>query len=157
MPPKAKRPQQVLPDEAEALLSPQEAKNIRKLPSKDVEEDRFVAWSRISMTKFEKKVWKLLGGDDNPWRFQCQVPKFGYVLDFYSEQFMLCIEADGPAHQKQLAADNARDVALAKMGIQTLRIVPADFVEHTAQQLFDLIEAATHPEHLLNKDDEVKK
>ena len=61
MPPKAKRPQQVLPDEAEALLSPQEAKNIRKLPSKDVEEDRFVAWSRISMTKFEKKVIEKIG------------------------------------------------------------------------------------------------
>lgn len=101
---------------------------------------RFKLWSMANPTALEKKVWKVLGGDFNPWGFTPQVEHGEFQLDFYSKRWRFCIEADGPEHLKTVAADATRDAILAKAGIITLRLTPADLVRNSPQKIYDLIE-----------------
>lgn len=108
---------------------------------------RFSIWSLISQTGFEKRVWRFLGNSENPWEFKQQVPMFGYILDFYSFKYMLCIEADGPNHRNQQAEDLKRDKVLYEKGIKTLRLTPMDFARNSKQKLVDVIEEFIDPKH----------
>ncbi len=101
---------------------------------------RFVHWSRSRPTSFEKKVYNFLGGDGNTWGFVPQQELFGFLVDFYAPEYNLVIEADGPDHIWSWEADAERDASLEAKGIRTLRLTPGDFVAHTEQELFDVIE-----------------
>ncbi len=109
---------------------------------------RFAMISTVNLTKFEKKVWTFLGKNLNPWGFQIQVDKFGYLLDFYSDRYLLAIEADGPDHVGRVQDDMHRDQVLLERGIRTLRLQPVDFVRNSRNQLIDLIEEFIHPRHV---------
>jgi len=91
------------------------------------------------MSGFEKKVWKLMGGDSNTWNVFRQIPVGPYFLDFYSPDHMACIEADGPDHLKNPDHDRTRDKTLRKQGIRTLRITPADMKRVRPLELLDMI------------------
>jgi very-short-patch-repair endonuclease len=154
MAPRKKKERKPDPED-EAFYPPQED-GIPNLSKGEVEEgsetrqDRFAAWSAIVMTDLEKKVWKWLGGKNNPWGFEPQVPVGPYTLDFFSRRYMLAIEADGPEHQKTVCEDAARDAELEKLGILTLRLTNADFVKYSKQRLFDLVEEFIQTKHIVN-------
>ncbi len=97
-------------------------------------------WGFVAMGPFELMVWKFLGKEENPWGFIPQQQHGGYIVDFYSQQFMLALEADGPVHTRQKAEDAERDADLMKLGIRTLRLTPGDFRTHSRQKIFGLIE-----------------
>lgn len=94
---------------------------------------------RANMSRFEKRVWKLLGGEGNQWGLLRQVPHGGYFLDFFSPEQMACVEADGPDHLDTAAKDATRDVVLRKAGIRTLRVTPADFARCRPMELLSRI------------------
>jgi very-short-patch-repair endonuclease len=91
---------------------------------------------RLNMTRLEKKVWGFLGKHENPWGFLRQWPAEGYFLDFWSQHFNVCLEVDGPHHFLRLAEDLKRDKVLAKKGIRTIRLRPADFQRMSTGELF---------------------
>ncbi len=91
---------------------------------------------RENMSGFEKKVWKFIGKHENPWGFLRQWPVDGYFLDFWTQHFNLCLEADGPHHVLRRADDLKRDKVLAKKGIRTIRLTPADFQRHSLGEMF---------------------
>lgn len=101
-------------------------------------------WGTVAMGPFELMVWKFLGKEDNPWGFLPQQQHGGYIVDFYSQQFMLALEADGPVHIRQKVEDAKRDDELMKLGIRTLRLTPGDFRVHSRQKIFGLIEEYIH-------------
>ena len=101
---------------------------------------------REHMSKFEKSVWKLMGGEDNPWGLLRQVPMCGYYLDFYSPAEMACVEADGPDHVRAPERDAERDLALRKEGIRILRITPGDFRRKRNLDLLQMISDFLTPE-----------
>jgi very-short-patch-repair endonuclease len=105
-------------------------------------EDRYWVWLR-NLTGFEKKVWAFLGKELNPWRFLPQVPLHGFVLDFYSPEGHVCLEADGPDHAYRIQAlkDLKRDEVLLAHGIRTIRITLKEFHTTKPVQLYDKIEA----------------
>ena len=55
--------------------------------------------------------------------FEHSVAFHGYVLDFFNEYLSICIEIDGPQHDKPARAkkDRQRDAALRARGIRTWR------------------------------------
>lgn len=91
---------------------------------------------RQNMSGFEKKVWKFLGQLENPWGFLRQWPMDGYFLDFYSQHYCVALEADGPHHLFQKSSDLQRDKILAKKGVRTIRLTPADFQRHSTGDLY---------------------
>lgn len=139
--PKPRKTKQGSDPEAEAFAPPRKAK-----PSADAEPNlndprvRFARWSALNMTALEKKVWAWMGKADNPWGFIPQHPHKNWTLDFYSPRFGICIEADGPLHLQTAREDEARDRALEKDGILTLRLTRGHFVRYSPQRLFDLVE-----------------
>jgi very-short-patch-repair endonuclease len=60
------------------------------------------------------------------WKFFAQVPRRGYILDFYAPEVSLAIEVDGASHRDRETADQLRDDALAAAGIQVLRFTADD-------------------------------
>jgi very-short-patch-repair endonuclease len=61
-----------------------------------------------------------------PWKFLEQVPRFGYILDFYAPEISLAVEVDGASHVGRGKADRLRDDALAARGIRVLRVTAGD-------------------------------
>lgn len=94
---------------------------------------------RENMSGFEKKLWKLVGGEGNPWGLLRQIPMQGYFLDFYSPEGLACVEADGPDHINTADRDMQRDAVLRKAGIRTLRIRPSDFSRMRPLAILDMI------------------
>lgn len=79
---------------------------------------------RRSQTEAEKKLWSLLrnrqlaGG-----KFRRQFSVGNYILDFYSPEFKLGVEADGGQHyeDKGKERDEVRARELSKLGVEILR------------------------------------
>jgi very-short-patch-repair endonuclease len=79
---------------------------------------------RRDQTEAEKKLWSVLrnrelaGG-----KFRRQFSIGSYILDFYSPENKLCIEADGGQHYEDNGRerDEIRTKELAKLGIELLR------------------------------------
>jgi very-short-patch-repair endonuclease len=115
----------------------------------DDPQQRQATWAIAHMTRLEKMVWNFLGKADGPWGFAPQVVKGPYVLDFYSQKYLLAVEADGPSHLKSAEADRKRDDYLAKQGIVTLRLTRSDFVRSQPQQLYAMMEAIIHPSNAI--------
>ncbi len=79
---------------------------------------------RRNQTNAEKKLWDLLRNRQLlEVKFRRQFPVGHYILDFYSPQYRLGIEADGGQHYDEdgKQKDEIRTEELSKFGIKILR------------------------------------
>ncbi len=79
---------------------------------------------RLRETNEEKLIWKHLKKRQlEGVRFRRQHPLHGYVVDFYTQQFKLCVEIDGDYHldEIQLNNDANRDKVLRSHNLIILR------------------------------------
>ena len=104
-------------------------------------------WQRQNMTTLEKKVWKLLGGEENGWGFLRQMPVGVFIADFVSFAHNLVIEADGPDHIWTTVADIRRDAEIRKLGFATIRLTPAFLGLHHASEIYAMIDDAVRAQH----------
>jgi very-short-patch-repair endonuclease len=65
------------------------------------------------------------------------------VLDFYCPEKRLCVEVDGPIHDRQKERDAARDAVLASYNIQVLRIRNEDVFGNLEDALSRITAALT--------------
>ena len=74
-------------------------------------------------TKGEKILWVALRGRKlDGIKFRRQQP-IGYLLvDFCNSVYRLVVEVDGPVHESQKEADNARQEILEELGLAVLRV-----------------------------------
>jgi very-short-patch-repair endonuclease len=78
---------------------------------------------RREMTSQERILWQALRGNQlDGLHFRRQQVIAGFVVDFYCASRRLAIEIDGDSHLSRIEYDAERDLALAGMGIKTLRI-----------------------------------
>ncbi|WP_412028510.1 endonuclease domain-containing protein [Deinococcus yunweiensis] len=82
---------------------------------------------RREQTPAERKLWFLFLRS-HPTRFRRQVPRLGYILDFYAPSIQLCIELDGRSHDsaEAQAFDAERTRGLEAGGIRVLRFGNAE-------------------------------
>jgi very-short-patch-repair endonuclease len=92
---------------------------------------------KSSPTKSEELLWKQLKHSNFKWRRQ--VPKYGYILDFYCPEIELVVEVDGKVHEYTTIKDKRRDNYLAGRGITTLRIT-SDKVDENPKKVKEDIE-----------------
>ncbi len=88
---------------------------------------------RKNQTNAERKLWLLLRNRQlAKVKFRRQFPVDRYVLDFYSPEYKLGIEADGGQHysDKGKIKDELRTGKLAKHGIQILRFSDLDILNN---------------------------
>lgn len=79
---------------------------------------------RKNQTDAENKLWRILRSRQlNGIKFRRQFSVDRYILDFYSPEHKLCIEADGGQHyeDKGRQKDEIRAQKLSLLGIQILR------------------------------------
>jgi very-short-patch-repair endonuclease len=77
-----------------------------------------------NLTDAERKLWFLLRNRQMAGvKFRRQFPIEKYILDFYSPEYELCIEADGGQHYEDngLQRDNERSAILESLGVKVLR------------------------------------
>ena len=55
-------------------------------------------------------------------KFRRQQPVGYFVVDFYSSDYRLVVEVDGPIHEQQIEADRARQDILEVLGLTVFRI-----------------------------------
>src|SRR5687767_8446992 len=73
-------------------------------------------------TAAEERLWdSLRAGRLDGLKFRRQHAVGRFILDFYCPSRRLCVEVDGEIHQGQLERDEARDVALGRRGVRTVR------------------------------------
>ena len=78
---------------------------------------------RKAPTKGEKILWGALRGKKlDGIKFRRQQPIGYFVVDFYNSVHRLVVEVDGPVHESQKEADNARQEILEELGLGVLRI-----------------------------------
>lgn len=90
---------------------------------------------RKNQTDTEKKLWSILRNRQlagMKFRRQFSIGKF--ILDFYSPEYRLCIEADGGQHYKKegVLKDRLRTKELSKLGIQVIRFSDRDILNNIA-------------------------
>jgi very-short-patch-repair endonuclease len=88
---------------------------------------------RKNQTNAERKLWLLLRNRQlAKVKFRRQFPVDRYILDFYSPEYQLGIEADGGQHysDKGKVKDELRTGKLAKHGIQILRFSDLDILNN---------------------------
>lgn len=88
---------------------------------------------RKNQTNAERKLWSLLRNRQlAKVKFRRQFPVDRYILDFYSPEYQLGIEADGGQHysDKGKVKDELRTGKLAKHGIQILRFSDLDILNN---------------------------
>jgi very-short-patch-repair endonuclease len=94
---------------------------------------------RKEPTQGEKILWSALRGkklDDI--KFRCQQPIGYFVVDFYTSEFRLVVEVDGPIHEQQLEADRARQDILEMLGLTVIRI-KTELVERNLSHALKMI------------------
>jgi very-short-patch-repair endonuclease len=99
---------------------------------------------RREMTPPERKLWKVLRGEQLGVKFRRQHPIGPYIADFYSREAQLVVEVDGvAAHSGEEAFeyDRARDTYMESLGLRVMRI-PASEVEHNLEGVRDAIKQA---------------
>ena len=77
---------------------------------------------RKAPTPEEEMMWEVLRDTKRQFRFRRQHAVGRFILDFYCPAKRLCIEVDGPIHERQRERDAERDAYLASAGIRVLRI-----------------------------------
>ena len=88
---------------------------------------------RKNQTNAERKLWSLLRNRQlAKVKFRRQFPVDRYILDFYSPEYKLGIEADGGQHysDKGKVKDELRTGKLARHGIQILRFSDLDILNN---------------------------
>jgi len=88
---------------------------------------------RKNQTDAERKLWSLLRNRKlAKVKFRRQFPIDRYILDFYSPEHKLGIEADGGQHfsDEGKVKDGLRTKKLAKYGIQILRFSDLDILNN---------------------------
>jgi very-short-patch-repair endonuclease len=80
------------------------------------------------MTPPERRLWGVLKGRPNGFKFRRQHPLGPYILDFFCYETALAIEVDGLAHDlgSNPQRDIRRDAWVAEQGVRTLRFVATD-------------------------------
>lgn len=94
---------------------------------------------RKEPTQGEKILWSALRGkklDDI--KFRRQQPIGYFVVDFYTSEFRLVVEVDGPIHEQQLEADRARQDILEMLGLTVIRI-KTELVERNLSHALEMI------------------
>ena len=79
---------------------------------------------RADMTDAEQTLWRHLRRKQlQDVQFYRQKPLLSFIVDFYCPAAKLVIELDGSQHlaEEQQANDQARDAALAGLGLRVLR------------------------------------
>ncbi len=75
---------------------------------------------RKSQTDAEKKLWTVLRNRQlNSIKFRRQYSIGNYILDFYSPEYKLAVEADGGQHYSEggLQKDKNREKVLKELGV----------------------------------------
>ena len=88
---------------------------------------------RKNQTDAERKLWSLLRNRQlTEVKFRRQFPIGRYILDFYSPEFKLGIEADGGQHyeNKGKLKDQQRSKELSKLGIRIIRFSDRDILKN---------------------------
>jgi len=88
---------------------------------------------RQNTTKAEQFVWQRLRSRQvENCKFRRQYSVDYYVLDFYCPELRLAIELDGESHNSDeaIAADQARQAAIAALGIRFLRFTNQEIYAH---------------------------
>ncbi len=88
---------------------------------------------RKHQTDAERKLWSLLRNRQlAKVKFRRQFPVDRHILDFYSPEYKLGIEADGGQHYSDegKAKDELRTGKLAEHGIQILRFSDLDILQN---------------------------
>ena len=89
---------------------------------------------RRNQTDAEKRLWDVLRNRQFfGVKFRRQFPISQYILDFYSPQFKLGIEADGGHHyaSEGKEKDQRRTEELSKMGIKILRFSDCEILNNS--------------------------
>ena len=99
---------------------------------------------RKNQTEAEKKLWRMLRNRQiTGAKFRRQFSIGNYILDFYSPEYKLGIEADGGQHHeiKGKLKDEVRTKELKKIGIEIIR-----FNDHeilcSINEVFEIIQQA---------------
>jgi very-short-patch-repair endonuclease len=109
---------------------------------------------RKNQTEAERKLWRILRNRQlNGVKFRRQFPVSRYILDFYSPEYKLSIEADGIQHyeEKGKKQDQLRKKELLKLGIEILRFNDKEIlnnIEGVYQIIYETIEKKKMPPHL---------
>lgn len=99
---------------------------------------------RKNQTDAECKLWSILRNRQlSGVKFRRQVPIGSYILDFYSSEYKLGIEADGGQHyeDKGKKQDELRTRELAKYGVGILRFSDLDILNNI-EGVYEVIQGA---------------
>ena len=88
------------------------------MPDKKLDHARIM---RKNPTEAENRLWEMLRRKSLGVRVKRQHPMWGYIADFYIASAGICVEVDGGYHQQRTGVDEARDAALKRHGITTVR------------------------------------
>ncbi len=85
------------------------------------------------MTDAEKKIWRHLRNNQMGVKIRRQVPFGPYILDFFCQNALLCIELDGSQHRTEsgMKRDQKRDALLESNGIMVVRFTDIDALKNT--------------------------
>ena len=89
----------------------------------------------------EEHLWKFLSNKQMEGvKFRRQHPLDIYVIDFYSQELKMGIEADGDYHNAKLQSfeDESRDLTLDSYGITMVRYSNEDIIQNTTTVLEDI-------------------
>lgn len=97
---------------------------------------------RREMTNAEKKIWGNLRNNQIGVKIRRQVPFGPYILDFYCQKALLCIELDGSQHYTEsgMKRDQKRDAFLQSTGIIVMRFSDIDVLKNTRGVLDSIYE-----------------
>lgn len=94
---------------------------------------------RKEPTKGEAILWNALRGKKlDGIKFRRQQPIGYFIVDFYASPYRLVVEVDGPIHDHQRDADQARQDMLEELGLNVLRI-KTEIVEKDLAVALDMI------------------
>ena len=86
---------------------------------------------RKEATPSEALLWEELRGKKlNGIRFRRQQPIGQFIVDFYAPALRLIIEVDGPVHEQQQEADQARQAILESLEMTVLRFSASQVENH---------------------------
>ncbi len=110
---------------------------------------------RRNQTDAEKKLWTILRNRQlAEAKFRRQFSVGRYVLDFYSPEYRLGIEADGGQHyeDKGRQRDKLRTKELSRIGVQILRFSDREILNNI-EGVYEMIQKAiekkkSNPPHL---------
>jgi very-short-patch-repair endonuclease len=89
---------------------------------------------RKNQTDAERKLWSVLRNRQlSGTKFRRQFPIGKYILDFYSPEYKLGIEAGGGQHyeEKGKLRDQQRNKELSRLGVKVIRFNDRDILKNT--------------------------